>query len=91
MAHTKGPWEAKELVTTSAWVLDWVVLGPEERGRKQRIDATGKFDKDDAHLIATAPELLEFIKKIRNDPASVLRVQQLWDADALIAKAEGRS
>lgn len=93
MSYTKGPWFAHGEVWTN--VVMKRADGSEYPSSAIVADTTISTKLSDeeiesnTHLIATAPELLEFLVKIRNDPMITLRVQQVWEADELIAKATG--
>lgn len=84
--HTKGPWEYSEedgepVVMAGDYYVATAHIGVP--GGNSGIDAA----KDNARLIAAAPDLLEALKFIR----SVARFAHFPEADAAIAKAEGRS
>jgi len=95
VSYTKGPWKAKELIRDSTGASDWVILGPRDRGVERRIDANGKFDKDNAHIIAASPDLLDALKVIVECTSGFgndldwhqVTLQVCRDA---IAKAEGK-
>ncbi len=89
MSHIPGPWEAR-------WPkFDSVIVDAEDR-----VIASVSFnDHDDkeceanAHLIASAPELLTALKellRITDDPARGAKGDPFDVARAVIAKAESR-
>jgi hypothetical protein len=93
--HTPGPWVAKP-DPNACQPDDWCVG---LSGSEANIDKVAVCSKQDAHLIAAAPDLLEALKKV-NDAAcyaseedtetreaALLMIGQL--ARAAIARAEG--
>ncbi len=87
MAHTKGPWEAKQGNVGSDHPL--FVTAPD-------MDGFRPWSDDDARLIAAAPELLECLKAAADKdwctPKYTLADQDRWLKRAwkAIAKAEGK-
>jgi hypothetical protein len=86
--YTPGPWRVAELDRRC-------VVGPD--GDTVIADVRSWHDTDDACLIAAAPELLSALKRLKSDALAILRHQSvrafdetLTEADAAIAKAEGK-
>jgi hypothetical protein len=75
--HTPKPW--------------WVVVHDKVTSVESKdFTITNDISNDDAHLVAAAPDLLEALRKVRIELASLKR-PDLWEiADAAIAKAEGK-
>ena len=65
MNHTKGPWEDVNLGSDNIWIIDEEgnyiaeTIGADEEGRYIKNEEEREAN---AHLIATAPELLEALE-----------------------------
>lgn len=107
MSKHQGPWTAKEL----GGAFDeprWVILWPDKsKGgvHMRRLDDHGELDKEDAQVMAAAPELLEMLLALECDINTMAycydkRPENFWRAmavakenailaRAVIAKAKG--
>lgn len=97
--HTPGPLTAKEL-GGSFDEPRWVILWPDKsKGgvHMRRLDDHGEFDKEDAQVMAAAPELLEALELLLDGQRcriTMLRSDGLLPTDkarAAIAKAKGEA
>lgn len=84
---TKGPWSAYRGEDTNFW---WIIRDAEghELG-----SGDGGFEKDEAHLIAAAPELYEACKKLLYWADTIAPTPELANdrktAIAVLSKARG--
>jgi hypothetical protein len=100
-AHTAGPWTAKWSKYREGVVI--VQAGMPSNRILAQFDGDGDGPDEqslaDAHLIATAPELLQALKGLLADIEDYQRINNLggennhWQviSRAVLAKAEGRS
>jgi len=88
MKHTPGPWEMIEQPYADRPGCLWII----DRKDAERAIAYVESTKDNARLIACAPELLAALKRLRSWCGSEYQSHPDIDAhvDAVIAKAEGR-
>lgn len=89
--HTNGPWKAFSRL--DAYGLPEIVVTA-DNGCPIAVVANHAEFKANSHLIAAAPELLDFVRgHAKRDPvfAKGLEKKVIADAIALVAKAEGRS
>jgi hypothetical protein len=78
-AHTPGPWEVLCEVAFDRYIV----------GNSIKNSITVTSHREDAHLIAAAPDLLSALQKIVNSvPFSHANQQTLDEARSAIAKAE---
>jgi hypothetical protein len=95
--HTKGPWECEPSKVGGLFN----VWGAREENRLKGMGPTSIIsptaNEANARLIASAPELLEYLRRlafnlehIQSRPELKLDVSWMHEALALIAKAEGR-
>jgi hypothetical protein len=97
--HTPGPWETKPVPKTDVVEIDIVAGGTSARrgGRIARVfgGTSGCGAAENAVLIAAAPDLLAFLKRILDvatDPkARSVGMTVRGLASYAIAKAEGRA
>jgi hypothetical protein len=79
MRHTQGPWRNQN---------DVIIFGKDSNDAVAKI-CIGVSSRQNARLIAAAPELLECLKELIS---LTDRKHDFWDkAKAVIAKAEGQS
>jgi hypothetical protein len=89
MAHTPGPWTIQAIRDRHIWIRAGEVVIAE-------IDGSNDPDDDrveaDAHLIASAPELLELVNFVLACEGNDYAVDDQWiaRAEAAIEQAEGR-
>ena len=94
LKHTPGPWT----VTEGKLSLQIHSIGKDGKREYWLANIKGESvpasEMGNAHLIAAAPELLEALKQVRDweqaNPGSISSLIE-EDANAAIAKAEGRS
>jgi len=102
--HTPGPWLYREDKGGGYEVFPYNG-GPPEIGEWAEICTISEYNKDpeaDARLVAAAPELLEELKRTRDDLTNIKAFctldatreaisRMIQRIDAAIAKAEGRA
>jgi len=97
--HTPGPWKVdKELNSFRGQWLIAIDVGDRGRGMAvaETIGGTGD-ERANARLIAAAPDLLNALQAIvksladQDDEGMIEHAQQMIDARAAIAKAEGQA
>lgn len=86
--HTPGPWRVGDAGCT--------VFGPPREGKAPVIVAktsskpiASDGQKDNARLIAAAPELVEVVRQMIDHPDSVIPAQTHFEARALLARIDG--
>lgn len=100
MKHTTGPWEVKHLPNGTVFVWSTTCIVENDRGPSYNQEILSDEDyptkEQDAHLIATAPELLEACKYVaryhrENDSGEgeLFGLDFVTTCIAAIAKAEG--
>lgn len=85
---TPGPWVAKPRTSGSLtyWVIEEAVYNGFEIARTQNAEV--QQDKENAQLIACAPQLIEELKALVQAACSA--GLNTVDAEAVIARAEGK-
>ena len=80
-AHTPAPWHFKKLAMHDG---GHVVMFTAQNGqRTHRLDCAGEFKEADAHLIAAAPTMYEYIaSSASNGCASALKILEAIHAGA---------
>jgi hypothetical protein len=88
MNYTKGEWKIRVHGLTN--VIE--VATPEKVRAKVYTVAEGIYKKENAHLIAAAPELYEALKEVINQlyTAGSVSLGDLEIAEKALAKAEGK-
>lgn len=94
--HTPGPWKwfvGKDVDPTKPHIRHFV--GANGQGFALTVGLGVEEDTANGNLIATAPELLEALKRSPHDvschPSEGRHSERCMEVRALIAKAEGRS
>lgn len=89
--HTPGPWHVGGKDRTVIFAEDGYAVADTKSFHGKHRDGAAQAN---AHLIAAAPDLLEFVRDhAKRNPvfAKGFEKQVIADAIALVAKAEGRS
>ena len=102
MKHTKGTWEPERTGFTNESDMNsgrnmhkFIIKSDEPMNRRYgnkiaNILGNESDAKANAHLIASAPEMLDYLKKLRKaDIALGTGEISNWELDKLLAKAEG--
>ncbi|PUZ21788.1 hypothetical protein DCC81_24685 [Chitinophaga parva] len=87
---TPGSWTAEELSTASGSYRPYVILSPEARSvcKTSYLSGDPKQEKENAYLIAAAPDLLEALMSCMSEiEAGVITSPALKKADAAVRKA----
>lgn len=92
--HTTEPWIVKELGGYEApgWALLWEDRTPGKSGapsvRTRRLDYRGGFRREDAILLAAAPDLLRALDRLQANPNDPAAHREALDA---MRRARGQS
>lgn len=100
MSYTKGPWTLEEVgdkvkhlcPAKDGTSLLTIAVEYDDEGESHYFASV--WSRDDAHVIAAAPELLEALKAFKRDWLELsgrMRGTTLDAIDKVIAKAEGRT
>lgn len=89
MKHTKGPWKIRRNQSTNKPSLEVTT----KDGRSICFLSKGDVGLSDSHLIAAAPELLEFCERLQEHYQQLLQNDQhlIDELNSVIEKARGES